>query len=199
LSFELFLAGRRLIVNGGTSLYENGRERARQRGTAAHSTLVVDGHDSSETWGSFRVARRARPFDLSSCARADGLHLTCSHDGFRRLKGKPIHSRSWSLNESSLAIADTLTGGGIHRSEINFHFGPGCLPIPAGDGRWHVVDEKTRGILATAITEGSVEASIHPTTYHPEFGISVASWVLRTIVEGALPHKCNTIIQWDLA
>src|SRR5450759_4718040 len=62
LSFELSLHGRRVLVNGGTSTYESGDERLRQRGTAAHNTVVVDGQDSSEVWGSFRVARRARPF-----------------------------------------------------------------------------------------------------------------------------------------
>ncbi len=59
LSFELSLHGRRAIVNSGTSTYETDAERLRQRGTAAHNTVVVDGADSSEVWSSFRVARRA--------------------------------------------------------------------------------------------------------------------------------------------
>src|SRR5690606_5224257 len=64
LSFELSLNGRRVLVNGGTSTYENDAERLRQRGTASHNTVVVDGHDSSEVWGAFRVARRARVKDV---------------------------------------------------------------------------------------------------------------------------------------
>src|SRR5690606_15320930 len=62
LSFELSLHGRRVLVNGGTSTYEANAERLRQRGTAAHNTVVVDGQDSSEVWSAFRVARRARPW-----------------------------------------------------------------------------------------------------------------------------------------
>src|SRR5690606_9343789 len=62
LSFELSLHGRRVFVNGGTSTYEANAERLRQRGTAAHNTVVVDGQDSSEVWSAFRVARRARPW-----------------------------------------------------------------------------------------------------------------------------------------
>ncbi|MCB0055622.1 MAG: heparinase II/III family protein, partial [Caldilineaceae bacterium] len=61
LSFELSLGGRRFVVNSGTSLYDDCEERLRQRSTAAHSTVVVDGADSSEVWHSFRVARRALP------------------------------------------------------------------------------------------------------------------------------------------
>jgi uncharacterized heparinase superfamily protein len=62
LSFELSLFGQRVIVNGGTSRYGTGPERLVERGTAAHSTVQIDGADSSEVWGGFRVARRARPF-----------------------------------------------------------------------------------------------------------------------------------------
>ena len=61
LSFELSLFGQRVLVNSGTSCYGLGPERLRQRGTAAHNTVVVDGENSSEVWGGFRVAGRARP------------------------------------------------------------------------------------------------------------------------------------------
>ena len=64
LSFELSLFGQRVIVNGGTSRYGTGPERLAERGTAAHSTVQIDGTDSSEVWGGFRVARRAQPFDV---------------------------------------------------------------------------------------------------------------------------------------
>src|SRR4029077_5136808 len=61
LSFELSLRGQRVLVNTGTSTYELSAERLRQRGTAAHNTVVVDGVNSSQVWSSFRGARRARP------------------------------------------------------------------------------------------------------------------------------------------
>jgi uncharacterized heparinase superfamily protein len=60
LSFELSLFGQRVIVISGTSVYGSGEQRQLERGTAAHSTVVVDGENSSEVWGGFRVARRAR-------------------------------------------------------------------------------------------------------------------------------------------
>ena len=82
LSFELSVFGQRLIVNGGTSGYGLGPERQRERGTAAHSTVVIDGQDSSEVWAGFRVARRARPFGLAMSTRADEAVLACSHDGY---------------------------------------------------------------------------------------------------------------------
>ncbi|MFM8892755.1 MAG: heparinase II/III family protein, partial [Planctomycetia bacterium] len=65
LAIELSLFGQRVIVNSGISCYGTGEERLRQRGTAAHSTVTVEGLDSSEVWSGFRVARRARPFGLA--------------------------------------------------------------------------------------------------------------------------------------
>jgi uncharacterized heparinase superfamily protein len=78
LSFELSLFGQRVIVNGGTSRYGSGPERLAERGTAAHSTVQIDGADSSEVWGGFRVARRARTFDIgveTAMERIDDEHL----------------------------------------------------------------------------------------------------------------------------
>jgi uncharacterized heparinase superfamily protein len=43
LSFELSVFGQRLLVNSGTSCYGASLERLRQRATAAHNTVVVDG------------------------------------------------------------------------------------------------------------------------------------------------------------
>jgi uncharacterized heparinase superfamily protein len=60
LSFEMSLNGRRVLVDTGTSRYDECPGRLFQRGTAAHNTVVVDDADSSEVWGSFRVAHRAR-------------------------------------------------------------------------------------------------------------------------------------------
>jgi uncharacterized heparinase superfamily protein len=55
LAFELSVRGRTVVGNGGTSRYGTSPERVRERGTAAHSTVVVDQEDSSEVWSGFRV------------------------------------------------------------------------------------------------------------------------------------------------
>jgi len=110
LSFELSLFGQRVIVNGGTSRYGSGPERLRERQTAAHSTLEIDGQSSSEVWGGFRVARRAYPCGLQVDEQVDGVHVSCSHDGYRRLPGKPVHHRRWHLKKNSLMVTDHIEG-----------------------------------------------------------------------------------------
>ena len=94
LSFEMSVFGQRVVVNSGTSCYGLGAERSRQRGTSAHSTVEVNGMDSSEVWGGFRVGRRARPFDVVVEETGRGVEVACSHDGYRRLPGQPVHRRA---------------------------------------------------------------------------------------------------------
>ncbi len=110
LSFELSLFGRRVLVNSGTSCYGKGPERSRQRGTATHNTVAINGQDSSEVWGGFRVARRARPFGLRIEESENSLKVVCAHDGYTRLPGRPIHRREWCFSEGAMEIVDTIDG-----------------------------------------------------------------------------------------
>ncbi|HAH0996560.1 TPA: heparinase, partial [Escherichia coli] len=87
LSFEMSFFGLRVFVNSGTSVYGLGQERLRQRKTQSHNTVEVDGKDSSEIWGGFRVARRAYPSD-PIISYDDCLTISCGHDGYKRLPGR---------------------------------------------------------------------------------------------------------------
>ena len=54
LSFQLWLDGCPVVVDPGTSTYEPGADRDRERSTAAHSTIAFDGRSQFEPWGAFR-------------------------------------------------------------------------------------------------------------------------------------------------
>ncbi|WP_271008543.1 heparinase II/III family protein [Paucibacter sp. B51] len=123
LSFELSVFGERVVVNGGTSRYGLGPERLRERGTAAHSTVIVDGQDSSEVWGGFRVARRARPVGLRVSTGPDEIFVACAHDGYRRLPGRPEHHREWRWRAAGLTVSDRVTGRFDH-AQARYHFHP---------------------------------------------------------------------------
>ena len=110
LSFELSLFGQRAIVNGGTSRYGSGPERLRERQTAAHSTVEIDGHSSSEVWGGFRVARRAYPLALSISQQTEQVTVACSHTGYQHLPGRAFHRRQWAFAATSLTVTDRLAG-----------------------------------------------------------------------------------------
>ena len=121
LSFELSLFGQRVIVNSGTSRYGSGPERLAERGTAAHSTVQLDGADSSEVWSSFRVARRARPFAVQ-VSNHPVQEVSAAHDGYRRLPGRPVHRRVWRLTPTRFSVVDTLEGGyGVAVARFHLH------------------------------------------------------------------------------
>jgi uncharacterized heparinase superfamily protein len=176
LTFELSLYGHRVIVNSGTSCYGVSAERIRQRGTAAHNTVVVNGQDSSEVWSGFRVARRARPLDLD--VQANGhLQVRCAHDGYRRLPGRPTHERQWRLSDCGLTVEDTVVGP-HELAEARFHFHPQVTLAPDADinsGEGMLPDGRR---FAWVVEEG--EARIEATTWHPRFGAS-------------LPNRCLVV------
>jgi uncharacterized heparinase superfamily protein len=124
-----------LLVDTGTSTYEPGPVRRHERSTAAHSTVQVDGADSTEVWGVFRAGRRARVSGLA--VHADAARITCEavHDGFRGLRGRPLHHRRWSLTSDELQVEDT---GHRARSARDRH------PLAAG-GRVDGADRRSYG------------------------------------------------------
>jgi uncharacterized heparinase superfamily protein len=108
LSFELSIFNERFIVNGGTSTYDNNMDRHKERSTSSHNTLELNKHNSSEVWSSFRVAKRASPNNLKMQYLEDEIYITCQHDGYKRLPGKPIHRRSWHFSKNNIRIQDSV-------------------------------------------------------------------------------------------
>jgi uncharacterized heparinase superfamily protein len=191
LSFELSLAGRRVLVNSGTSMYGNGVERQRQRGTAAHNTVRVDECDSSEVWSGFRVARRARIFDV----RYDDVTLAGKHDGYRRLPGKPVHCRQWTTVRNGVDIVDELAGVGAHLAEVFFHIHPDWRPHLKGDATCELVSvDGSCGLLMRL--EPRMEWRIEHSTWHPQFGVSLPNFRLVGSQRGELPFRFVTRLSW---
>ncbi len=58
LSYELWLDGRPFIVDSGVHGYGGDRFREYCRSTRAHNTVMFDGREQSEVWGTFRMGRR---------------------------------------------------------------------------------------------------------------------------------------------
>ena len=169
LSFELSLGKQRVLVNSGTSQYGSGKERLRQRGTAAHNTASFKDQNSSEVWGGFRVARRAYPVGLEIEQFRDFsiTKIQCGHDGYKRLPGRPMHYRRWSMGCGRLTVTDQLEGKSL-QAEARFHFHPsvelkvlhgsadGGVKLPDGqEVLWHIAHGRAR---------------LENSTWHPRFG-----------------------------
>ena len=187
LSFELSVGNERVFVNSGTSLYGVSKERLRQRETAAHNTVAVDGEDSSEVWSGFRVARRAYAKLLNVSQSANEVFLQAQHDGYKRLKGKVTHFRGFTVNKNEIQVKDDLTGQ-FNQASAFFHLHPGIELEIVSD---HVVK---------LVTKNKVELTIHSTssiqisdsTYHPEFGVSITNKQLKMDL---VDNQLNTVIR----
>lgn len=190
LSFEMSIGAQRVVVNSGTSVYGNGTERLRQRGTAAHSTVVVDGKDSSEVWSGFRVGRRARMRNAEVQETRTQLCASGCHDGYRFLAGSPIHCRTVSMRSGMVMISDRLDNGARWGAEARFHLHPdisvtadspdaGTLSLPDG-----------RRVLWKA-DPGPVR--VEDGTWHPEFGMTRPNLCLVATIG---PSGSNFEMSW---
>lgn len=193
LSFEMSFFGKRVIVNSGTSLYGASLERQNQRGTQSHSTVVIDGKNSSEVWGGFRVASRARVFESMSNEQDGMIVLSASHDGYYRLKGKPLHNRKWEFSDQLLVIEDNIDGKLTHDVDVIFHLHP----------KVQIKDFSNESILLSIANkkiqfnfEGNGLLKIEKSLYHPEFGIAVDNYKILYKLSGSLPLKLTTRISW---
>lgn len=195
LSFELSLSGKRFFVNSGTSVYGTGSERQRQRGTAAHSTLVLDEENSSEVWSGFRVGRRARPFDVAVYDGETSLIANGAHDGYAYLPGSPVHRRKWCLSEGKLSVEDTVEGSGVHQLEAYFHLAPGISAVADTANGVVELSDIESGRQATFSAEGGV-VEVVPSSWHPEFGKRIDTNAIRVRADRSLPCILRHKITW---
>ena len=66
LAIEITLSGQRLIVDPGTSRYNTGPERARERSAEAHNGPIWTGYEPAEFLGCFKVGRMAEAHLLTA-------------------------------------------------------------------------------------------------------------------------------------
>lgn len=193
LSFELSIFSHRVVVNSGTSIYGIGDERIRQRGTFAHSTVVIDNENSSEIWSGFRVARRAKVYQVNTSIQDKKIYLSAFHDGYKRLPGKPIHFRQWIFSEGLVEIIDRIYGKGHHNIEVVLPLHPDVTIIKSKNN--NTILDVANNRLSIEF-QGTGKLAIIESKYHPEFGLSIQSNKLVYQLIGQLPVEVITKIIW---
>jgi hypothetical protein len=122
-SVELSFGEVDLVLDRGTFVYaRDPRERDRRRGTAAHSTVQVDGVEQN------RIIP-GRLFALPDTSRArirwmdrPNGHVMASgeHRGYQRLRQGVVHRRLAALSEGFAAFQDEVFGDGAHVLEARW-------------------------------------------------------------------------------
>lgn len=166
-TFELSLFGQRVIVDSGTTDYEISDTRKFTRSTAAHNTVEIAGQDQCEMWAAFRVGRRGHPRDVAFEKLDDGFRLSGWHDGYRHLKGSPIHRRTFRFEfGGAITVEDLVESGAPHPVVSRLHLHPSVrakLVSPL-----EVELSFPRG-KAQVLFTGEGNLRIQPSLYYPEF------------------------------
>ncbi len=190
LSFEISLFDQPLLVNGGTSEYEIGPIRKFERSTSAHNTVTIDNKDSSEVWSSFRVARRAYPFDLKIKELKNFTSINCSHDGYKRLSGNPIHRRNWQFFNTSIVIEDRIKGF-FNNAFAYFHFHPSIKIFKKNDTTLKLIMLNKKEVILN-IKKG--KPILKKSFYSPEFGKRIITQCLKVSLDKV--HGSSIKIFW---
>lgn len=137
LSFTLSVGGREFLIDPGTYAYHTQEAWRRYfRGTAAHSTLRIDGLDQSVTGGRFRWLKKARAGCSLWLSSPEKDSFEGWHDGYMRLDDAVKHRRLIELDKSArrVLLEDTLEMGEEHDVELFFHCSERCSVDPTPDG-----------------------------------------------------------------
>jgi uncharacterized heparinase superfamily protein len=182
-SFELSLAGQRVVVDAGVFGYEADERRRFARSTRAHNTVEVEGEDQCEFWDAFRVARRGRPRDVVFRTRAGGFLLEGWHDGYRRLPGAPRHARRFAWHgDGVLLVRDRVEAARSVHACSRLHLHPACR-IEAVEGAAARVAHP-RGVFQVRFA-GVGALRIEPSRHFPGFGRELESQALAFHAQGS--------------
>ncbi|KYG82608.1 hypothetical protein AWN68_15275 [Roseivirga echinicomitans] len=120
LNFLLNLNGKPFIVDVGISTYEKNQRRQLERSTISHNCVSLGNTNSSEVWGGFRVAKRAKVHVLNDSIS----EIVAEHNGFGK-KGLSV-KRKFSASQSAIYVEDILKGSSslIEDTVSSLHFHP---------------------------------------------------------------------------
>jgi hypothetical protein len=182
LSVVAWFGGKQLAVDRGSFAY-SGPRRNHYRATAAHNTVEIEGQNQCDFWGDFRAAKLP-VVELGAVQRTeDAILVSASHDGYRRLLGRPIHQRVlvWMPGDG-LLILDRIDSRYDHAVRSFLHLAPSA----------NLVNNSVDGISLAAL--GPLSTKRATEKHAPWLGTEVAAETL--VQEGTiLPF---TLFGWSL-
>ena len=179
-SFELSVAGERMIVDQGVFEYVPGEKRALSRSAASHNGLALAGHEPADFFGAFRCGRRPEVAVTRHIANPGGFLLEGSHTGYAHLPGRPIAFRHIEAEPERILIADRLVCSQWRPAAVCLLLHPDCAVQL--DGPVAIV---TRGDARLAIT-ASQPLAAEPAIWWPDMGQEIETTRLRL----TLPPSC---------
>ena len=172
-SFELSVAGERMIVDQGVFEYVAGDRRRRSRAAASHAALALSDAEQAEFFGAFRCGRRPDVAVHRWAPAADGFVLEGRHSGYARLPGRPTPVRRFEVDPDGVRITDRIEGGTDRIASIGLLLHPECSVEV--DGNQALV---WRGAARIAI-RASVPIAVEAAEWWPDMGHAVPTRRIR--------------------
>ena len=105
--------------------------------------------------------------------------MSCAHDGYRRLPGRPLHRRRWHMTAQGLRVTDAIEGD-FREAVARFYLHPAVRVSATGEGGLLTLPDGH--IMHWSMTGGA--ARVVSATWHPEFGQSIASACIELVFNG---------------
>lgn len=175
LSYELMLAGQRIVVDSGVSEYEPGEMREYARSTPAHNTISVDDEEQSEVWGEFRVGRRAEVLSADIKQQGQQVVFTGEYQGFPAVNGQMVHRRTIDTliekNDTiqSIRVVDRISGGGAHKLTSFIHLHPEISVLELTNNR--IILKAKNNLTLKLEFDSNLDCKIDSSYYCSEFGL----------------------------
>jgi hypothetical protein len=130
LSVQCSAFGEPFLVDAGAGTYADAAWRSFFRGTAAHSTVMVDGEGQAVPSGPFAWRQRPRA-RLRRWVSTDALDFAdAEHDAYDGLPDPVRHRRRvLFVKPRYWVLVDDLEGGAHHQVELRFQFGPADVRV----------------------------------------------------------------------
>jgi hypothetical protein len=201
LSLQCAVFGEPCVVDSGTFLYAaNLPWRDMFRGTAAHSTVMVDGAGQAVPAGPF--AWQATPSARLRRHASDHTfgYADAEHSAYCRLPDPVVHRRRvLFLKPRFLIVVDDLEGRADHRIDTRFQFAP--LRVEQRNGWVRALGAEGRGLqirsfanvgLTTRIVEGD---EFPPQGWvSPDYGLRRPAPAMVVTAEARLPLRIITLL-----
>lgn len=162
-NFELCIRKTPFIVDVGLSTYNTGKQRDSERSTKAHNTVEVNETNSSEVWGGFRVAKRAKIVEFERTIDV----IKATHNGYKDKFGI-LHTRKWEFIHNKIIITDNLSKKCKAISRLHFH------------------PDVTEEVIKEKINIQNMKYKIRSYDYAPEFNKTLSALVLEVEFEKEL-------------
>lgn len=167
-----------VIVDTGISTYENNLQRQLERSTISHNTISLCNQNSSQVWGSFKVAKKADS-KINICS--DNL-IQLEHSGYKKIK----HKRNLNLAFDRITIWDEVIGEDHGDSKSNIIFHPATIVNKINsnvfklNGKYKLVIENA---IKVQIVDSLVANGFNKVVPTQKMDILFKDWIKITIFE----------------